>query len=252
MIASTPHILIAEDEPKVAALLADYLLANGFSVDVVVRGDAVIPAVQAKAADIILLDVRLPGKDGFSVLRELAVQDSPALPGVIVISALAEEIDRLLGLELGADDYICKPFSPREVVARIKALLRRRHLAHAPAAIREKSLFSQEENSPHLVLEEERLQCRIANQVITLTVVEFRLLQALMSRPGCIMSREQLMRHLYTDHRIVADRTIDSHVKKIRRKLESVVPDWEFIAGVYGAGFRYEPVMKCPPLNAGV
>jgi two-component system response regulator BaeR len=143
-----------------------------------------------------------------------------------MVTARVEEIDRLLGLELGADDYICKPFSPREVISRVKAVLRRSQ----PAA-----------PQPHgLVLDEHRLEVRLEQSTLVLTAVEFQLLRRLTSEPGRIFTREQLMEHMYNDHRVVSDRTIDSHIKKLRRKLADVWPGREFVHSVYGVGYRFE------------
>jgi len=228
-----PQVLIVEDEPKVAALLQDYLQVAEMQTRMVDRGDAVIPALLEQPADVILLDMRIPGQDGFSVLRELSTGIIKPAPGIIVVSALVEEVDRLLGLELGADDYVCKPFSPREVVARVKALLRRKNPNQ-----------SNNQGKPRLLLNEDHMLCQLENTQINLTAVEFRLLQTLHSQPGRIFSRDQLMHRLYNDHRVIADRTVDSHVKKLRRKLDNALPNWELIGSVYGVGFRYEPQPK--------
>jgi two-component system response regulator BaeR len=143
------------------------------------------------------------------------------------VTARVEEIDRLLGLELGADDYICKPFSPREVVARVKAVLRRAKRKDVPAA-------------PGLVLDDAGLQASLEGRDLGLTAVEFQLLKVLAARPGRIYSRDQLMDAMYRDERVVSDRTVDSHVKKLRKKIGDVVPDRELIHSVYGVGYKYE------------
>lgn len=146
-----------------------------------------------------------------------------------MITARIEEIDRLLGLELGADDYICKPFSPREMVARVKAVLRRQQVPTIEAGARAVKL---DHNSFRVLAGE---------QDIELTTVEFQLLQALYQQPGRIFSRSKLMDLIYPDQRIVSDRTIDSHIKKLRKKLTDLLPDQELIHSVYGAGYRYDP-----------
>lgn len=222
---SQARVLIVEDETKLARLLADYLQAAGFATQTIGDGREVIPAVQQQPPDLMLLDLMLPGRDGMEIIREL--RGFSALP-VIMTTARVEEIDRLLGLELGADDYICKPYSPREVVARVKAVLRR-FRPHEPASA-----------AGGLRLDEDRLSVWRGERQVELTTVEFRLLQQLMAQPGRIHSRDQLMRHIYTDHRVVSDRTIDSHVKKLRRKLARLLPDAEPIQSVYGAGYRFE------------
>ena len=220
-----PKILIVEDEPKLAALLADYLHASGYETQWLAEGPPVIDAVRASPPDLVLLDIMLPGRDGLDICREL--RQFSNVP-VIMLTARVEEIDRLLGLELGADDYICKPFSPREVVARVKAVLRRG--SHAPAAA-----------GHGLLLDEGAWRATLDGRDLGLTVVEFQLLKVLSARPGRIYSREQLMDSMYRDERIVSDRTVDSHIKKLRRKLEDAAPERELIHSVYGLGYKYEP-----------
>jgi two-component system response regulator BaeR len=218
------RILVVEDEPKIAALLRDYLTAAGHRVDVLGEGTQAVAWVREHAPDAILLDVMLPGEDGLSICR--GVRAFSAVP-ILMVTARAEEIDRLLGLELGADDYICKPFSPREVVARVKAVLRRTQAAATPSAA-----------PASIELDESRFEARMRGQAIDLTPVEFRLLGKLVAQPGRVFSRQQLMDALYRDHRIVSERTVDSHVKNLRRKLARVGPDP--IASVYGVGYRLE------------
>ena len=145
--------------------------------------------------------------------------------------ARVEEVDRLLGLELGADDYICKPFSPREVVARIKAVLRRSRAAQAPSSSTDAALS----------LDDDGWRALADGQDLGLTAVEFQLLKVLMNAPGRIFSRDQLMDHMYRDHRIVSERTVDSHIKKLRKKISDVWPEREIIRSVYGVGYKYQP-----------
>lgn len=219
------HIFIVEDEPKLSRLLADYLRQSGYTPHIIERGDEVIPRVRSDPPAAILLDVMLPGKDGLAVCRELRTFSN--VP-VLMVTARVEEVDRLVGLELGADDYICKPFSPREVVSRVKAVLRRAQAAGAgPVA-------------SGITLDEGRLEMRLDDKAVALTTVEFQLLRQLADQPGRILSRDQLMRGMYADHRIVSDRTIDSHIKKLRRKLGESWPGREFIHSVYGAGYRFD------------
>lgn len=217
-------ILIVEDEPKLAALLSDYLLQAGFDPARLDNGLAVADWVREHSPELILLDLMLPGKDGLEVCKE--VRGFSAVP-IVMVTARVEEIDRLLGLELGADDYICKPFSPREVVARVKAVLRRAGAASPPAA--------------GLVLDESRYRASLHGCELDLTAVEFKLLQFLTAHPGRIYSRSQLMDRIYPDQRIVGDRTIDSHVKKLRKKIAvAAAPGEELIHSVYGVGYKYE------------
>ena len=165
----------------------------------------------------------LPGRNGLDICRD--IRSFSNVP-IIMITARIDEIDRLLGLDLGADDYICKPFSPREVVARVKTVLRR-------------STFRQE-SATRLVLDGTSYTATIYGQALNLTTVEFKLLWLLHSQPGRLFSRAQLMARIYPDQRIVSDRTIDSHIKKLRRKLEAEVPDKELIHSVYGLGYRFD------------
>jgi two-component system response regulator BaeR len=217
-------ILIVEDEPKIAALLADYLRSHGgFDCHTVHRGDEALEAFRSTRADLVLLDLMLPGLDGLEVCKQLRADgDVP----VIMLTARVEEIDRLLGLELGADDYICKPFSPREVVARVKAVLRR-------------SARSDAATNPGLVLDAERHLARLNAVDLDLTPVEFALLEALSRRSGHVLSRSQLMDEMYSDYRIVSDRAVDTHIKNLRRKLDAVEPGREWIQSVYGVGYRF-------------
>ena len=222
----TQTIMIVEDEEKLASLLADYLKQSGFETVWIANGIEAVPRVRERQPDLMLLDLMLPGRDGLEICKE--IRTFSQLP-IIMITARVEEIDRLLGLELGADDYVCKPFSPREVVARVKTVLRR-----------------SAEPSPHasapLTLDPDSYSARWQGHDLDLTVVEFKLLQFLYQNPGRIYSRTQLMDRIYSDQRIVSDRTIDSHIKKLRKKIAVAAPDQELIHSIYGAGYKYEPV----------
>jgi two-component system response regulator BaeR len=218
------RVLIVEDEAKLAALLRDYLAQEGFEVAVLHRGDEVEPWVQTHGVDVVLLDLMLPGKSGLEVCKALRATTDVA---IIMVTARVDEIDRLLGLELGADDYICKPFSPREVVARVKAVLRRGRRGERPA-------------EGGVRLDAAGYRASIAGRDLGLTAVEFQLLKVLVDHPGRIYTRDQLMDAMYRDERVVADRTVDSHVKKIRRKVAAVLPDREIVHSVYGVGYKYE------------
>ncbi|RII27180.1 MAG: two-component system response regulator BaeR [Geobacter sp.] len=220
----TGKILIVEDELKLAELLRDYLEKGGFEPFCLSNGGEVVPWVRERRPDLILLDLMLPGRDGLEICKEIRTFSS--VP-IIMVTARIEEIDRLLGLELGADDYICKPYSPREVVARVKAVLRR-------------TGGGQTLQASGLVLDEPRLQATLNSHNLELTAVEFKLLQFLVANPGRIYGRQQLMDRIYPDQRIVSDRTIDSHIKKLRRKIEEASPDADIIHSVYGVGYKYE------------
>lgn len=220
------RILIVEDEEKLAQLLRDYLAQEGYEVAVLSRGDEVEAWVRAHSTDLILLDLMLPGKSGLEVCKALRASGAPL--SIIMVTARVDEIDRLLGLELGADDYICKPFSPREVVARVKAVLRRLRRGEAPP-------------ESGLTLDPAGYKALLAGKDLGLTAVEFELVRVLAAHPGRIYTREQLMDLMYHDQRVVSDRTVDSHIKKIRRKLAAVLPDRELVHSVYGLGYKYEP-----------
>ena len=219
-----PRILIVEDEKALADLLHDYLSQAGFTASCIHNGAEAVAAVRSDPPDLILLDIMLPGKDGMAVCRE--VRGFSNVP-IIMVTARVEEIDRLLGLELGADDYICKPYSPREVVARVKAVLRR-------------AKRGEQELRAGVDLDEARYQAHIHGRKLDLTAVEFQLLKILVSAPGRIYTRAQLMLRIYPDRRVVSDRTIDSHVKKLRRKLAAAWPEGEVIHSVYGIGYKFE------------
>ena len=219
-------ILIVEDEPKIAAILADYLRAQGgFQSKVVERGDEALYQFQSEQPDLVLLDLMLPGMDGIEVCKQLRAESQ--VP-IIMVTARVDEIDRLLGLELGADDYICKPFSPREVVARVKAVLRRSELTKAG------------KQSHGLEMDGDTFMARLNGKDLALTPVEFALLQMLSAHPGRVFSRDRLMNGMYSDYRVVSDRAVDTHVKNLRRKLADVSGIEEMIKSVYGLGYRFE------------
>lgn len=216
-------ILIVEDEQKLAELLKDYLARSSFDTTILDNGNDVVPYVRENKPDLVILDLMLPGRDGMEICKEIRTFSN--LP-IIMVTARVEEIDRLLGLELGADDYVCKPFSPRELVARVKAVLRR---AGGETTIKAKGL----------VLDEARYKASLHGVDLELTAVEFKLLSFLAANPGRIYSRDQLMERIYSDHRIVSDRTIDSHIKKLRKKISGKSPDEELIGSVYGVGYKF-------------
>jgi two-component system response regulator BaeR len=203
--SQTPvSILIVEDEAKLAKLLADYLRKASFETCCLADGRDVAPAVRARAPDLVLLDLALPGRDGIAVSRELrAFTDTP----IVMVTGRVKEIDRVRGIESGADDYICKPFSPRELVARVRAILRRSRRCEIDAT------------SGRLVIDEWSYEAMLDGVSLELTPVEFRLLCALARQPNKVFSRDQLLDNLYADHRIVGDRAVDSHIRNVRQKL---------------------------------
>ncbi len=219
-------ILIADDDEKIAAVLADYLKNAGYRTLHAVDGDAAVHAAREEKPDCILLDLNMPKLDGLEACK--AIRRFSEVP-IAMVTARVDEIDRLLGLELGADDYICKPFSPREVVARVKALLRRA-----------RSAATRDETPPFLVIDHDRLQVKLGGKPVALTAVEFRLLATLHEQPGRVFSRDQLINAAHKEWRDVGDRSVDSHVRNLRRKLEAVRADVNCIRSVYGVGYAYE------------
>jgi two-component system, OmpR family, response regulator BaeR len=219
-------ILAVEDEPKILGVLKDYLTKAGYKVTGLDRGDGVVAHVKQNPPSLILLDIMLPGMDGMEVCRE--IRKFSEVP-IIMITARVEEIDRLLGLELGADDYICKPFSPREVVARVKAVLRR--ASSPPQAGRPLA-------AGDVTLNPETHQVMVAGHELKLTPCEHNLLKTLLSHPDRIFSRTELISIVQGYDFEGYDRTIDSHVKNLRKKMARHVPGREIISTIYGMGYR--------------
>lgn len=227
-VEPTQTILIVEDEPKLSQLLQDYLEQSGYTTHCLDNGSDVVPWVRQSPPALIMLDLMLPGTNGMDVCREL--RGFSTLP-IIIVTARVEEIDRLLGLELGADDYICKPFSPREAVARVKAVLRRTQPvpAHPSTTAAQYGGFRLDEQQYHATLD---------GTSLPLTPVEFRLLSTFLLHPGWVYSRSQLVDALYDDFRTVSDRTIDSHIKNLRKKIRDIRPQEDVIRSVYGIGYK--------------
>jgi two-component system response regulator BaeR len=221
------HILIVEDESHLADLERDYLKQAGFDVTVINHGDEAAEWLRHNTPDLIVLDLMLPGTDGLDICREL--RKSSDLP-VIMTTAKVEEIDRLIGLEIGADDYMCKPFSLRELVARVKAVIRRYSHGNTEQKVTD---------AEQLVISENDTRACFGKTCTELTIVEVRLLMLLRKHPRQIFSRDQIIDGIYDDRRVVSDRTVDSHIKKLRKKLQEINPDHNYIQSVYGAGYRY-------------
>jgi len=217
------EIMIVEDEPELALLVADYARAAGYLPSVFHDGAVALEALRARPPGLVVLDLMLPGLDGLALCRALRTfSDVP----VVMVTARVEEIDRLLGLEVGADDYLCKPFSPRELMARIKAILRRAgHSAHAPVSV-----------------DASARRIAIHGRPLDLTPTEYGILAALARRPGQVFSRAQLLDLARESNASldVTDRAIDSHVKNLRRKLDAVLPGVEAIHSIYGLGYRFD------------
>jgi two-component system response regulator BaeR len=219
------NILIVEDETDLAAIMSDYVRAAGYGVQILADGREALASVRRAVPELIVLDIMLPGLDGLALCR--AVRGFSDVP-IIMVTARVQEIDRLLGLETGADDYICKPFSPRELVARIKAVLRRRQ-PPAPSA-----------DPPTFEVDEAARRIRLRGQILELTPSEYGLLAALLRRPGTVFARAQLLDLARGEAPDVADRAIDSHIKNLRRKLDRQAPGVDWIQSVYGIGYRLE------------
>jgi two-component system alkaline phosphatase synthesis response regulator PhoP len=219
-------ILVVDDEPKIVRLARDYLEKNGFRVVTAGDGPSALAMARRERPDLMVLDLLLPGMDGREVCRILrAESDVP----IIMLTALSEESDQIVGLEIGADDYIVKPFSPRALVARVRALLRRvQGSSKAPAVIR----------AGDLEINAGRYTATWQGQPLRLTPSEFNLLTVLARRPGQTLTRQQLMDALYGGAVSSVDRSIDSHIKNLRRKLESACGA-RFIETVYGVGYRF-------------
>jgi two-component system response regulator BaeR len=221
-----PRILIVEDETALAEVVRDYLIAEGMGVDILAEGTNAVATALQHQHDLLVLDLMLPGVDGLTICRELRrTSDVP----IIMTTAKVEEIDRLLGLGLGADDYLCKPYSPRELVARVQAVLRRtarRRDGATPQVSR-------------LQTDAERWHATLDGKPLDLTRREFMLVQTLVTRPGRVFSRDELLTLAFPDDAEVFDRTIDSHIRNIRRKI-AVASDNDPIRSVYGVGYAYD------------
>ncbi len=220
-------VLVVEDDEKIAALLQDYLRASGFQAEHLADGTGVAARVRQQAPSAVILDLMLPGMDGLEVCK--ALRRFSSVP-ILMLTARIDEIDRLLGLELGADDYVCKPCSPREVMARIRALVRRAEgrVAGEPA-------------NGGFTVDGAAQRVRLGDKALPLTPVEFRLLRTLLEQPGRVFSRDQLLDAIHEDFRDVSDRAVDTHVKNVRRKIAAAAPALECIHSVYGVGYRFEP-----------
>jgi len=220
-------ILVVDDEPKIATLARDYLEHAGFSVLTAADGPSALTAIRQRRPDLVVLDLGLPGLDGLDVTRELR-RDS-TIP-IVMLTARDDELDKLLGLELGADDYLTKPFSPRELVARVRAVLRRADRPPDPAeTIR----------AGDVVLDLPRMRAEVAGSVVDLTATEFQLLATMAARPGRIFTRAQLLDAVHGIAFETYERAIDSHIKNLRRKVEPDSRSPRYILTVYGVGYRF-------------
>lgn len=228
------RIVIVEDEIDIASVVQDYLRHAGYETTHFTDGQSALDAIVAEPPELTLLDIMLPRLDGIEVLRR--AREHTAHP-IIMLTARIEEVDRLLGLELGADDYVCKPFSPRELVARVRAVLRR---TAGPAPGGQGNGAASADEASGLVLDDVHWRASLEGTPLNLTRREFGLLQVLSRHPGRIFSRARLLELAYDDTVDVTERAIDSHVKNLRRKLGAVTPAHDWIRSVYGVGFAWE------------
>ena len=219
-------VLIVEDEKKLANILIEYLNKDGFITKHIASGSKVIPWVKKNNPDLILLDLMLPEMNGKKICQE--IRNFSSLP-IIMVTAMVEEIDRLIGLELGADDYICKPFSPKEVIARVKAVLRRSDPDYIKSS---QSMGFQVNPDQYLIT--------LSGQKLDLTPVEFRLMSMFIEYPNRVYNRDQILNKVFDDGRIVLDRTVDTHIKNLRQKLKAVNPKSDYIRSIYGIGYSFE------------
>jgi len=226
-MAAMPTILIVDDEPKIVALARDYLEHAGYAVLAAGDGPAALQAIRTRRPDLVVLDLGLPGMDGLDVAR--AVRRDSALP-IVMLTARDDELDKVLGLELGADDYLTKPFSPRELVARVRAVLRRSGEAATPSDI---------VRVGDVTVDVPRMRVEVAGRAVELTPTEFQLLETLARRPGRIFTRAQLLDAIHGIAFESYERAIDAHVKNLRHKLEEDPSRPRYVLTVYGVGYRF-------------
>ncbi len=227
-IPSKTRIALIEDEPDIAGLVSSYLQKNGYKVDVYPAADRFFQGLQKHVPDLLLLDLMLPDADGLEICKTLKRNEDWSRVPIIILTAKAEESDKILGLELGADDYVTKPFSFKELTARIKAVLRRK----------EKSDFARTvEIGGVLRMDLERYETRVGGALVELTSTEFKILAFLASKKGRVLSRDQILDHLWGHEKIVLDRTVDVHIKNLREKLGSA---GRLIQNIRGVGYKVE------------
>jgi len=225
-------VALVDDEPNIRETVGFALRKAGFPVETYADGATAWSAFEARLPDLAVLDILMPRMDGLELCRRLR-QRSESLP-ILFLSSRDEELDRVLGLELGADDYLCKPFSMRELVARVRVLFRRAARRAEPPSPEERPLVA-----GSLRLDLPRYTARLHDATVPLTVTEFLMLAALVRRPGHVKTRRQLMEEGYPHDAYVSERTIDSHIKRLRQKLVAVDPAFDGVETVYGLGYRF-------------
>jgi len=226
----TPTVLVVDDEEKIRTLVTSYLRSEGYDVMAVDNGAAAVDMVRRHHPDLVVLDIRMPGLDGIEALREIRTFSDVY---VIMLTARAEETDKLIGLSVGADDYLTKPFSPRELVARIKAVLRRSRARHEPSD--EVLIF------PGLRIDRSRREVTVDEDQLSVTTLEFDLLAALASQPGRVFSRNQLLEAVWGWDYVGDDRVVDVHIRNLRRALSDSANEPRFVGTVRGVGYRFLP-----------
>ncbi len=233
-----PKILIIEDEPAIADTLVYALKTEGFEPHWCATGTAGLAALRAHAFSLVVLDVGLPDGSGFEFCK--AIRLISAVP-VFFLTARSSEIDRVVGLEIGGDDYLVKPFSPRELTARVKAILRRAQMAASPAPVAAAptsvSVPAEASRAPGFVVDEARCRISYRGQALELTRYEYRLLKTLVAEPGRVFSRDQLMERVWEEPGASLDRTVDAHIKSLRAKLRAIAPDQDPIQTLRGMGY---------------
>ncbi len=233
---NAPHITLIDDDHNITASLKMTLKAEGFNVDVHHDGEAGYAALAEQATDVVVLDVKMPRMDGLELLQKLRAQDYTG--PIIMLTSKDDEVDELMGFRLGADDYITKPFSQKLLIARIRALIKRQEISSAQASGADEPLPVKIERG-ELVLDDSRHLCTWYGRPLNLTVTEYLLLKTLVLRPGHVKTRDQLMDTAYGDNVYVDDRTIDSHIKRIRKKFKQMDDSFDRIETLYGVGYKY-------------
>ena len=226
-VTAMKSILVVEDEPEIARVIRDYLQAAGFTVSVAADGDTALQSARLVRPDLVVLDLGLPGRDGLDVTRELRrTSDVP----IVVVTARGDEADRIVGLELGADDYVVKPFSPKELVARVRALFRRIDSHDEPGDLIRVA---------ELEIDVPRMRVTVSGHPVELTASEFQLLLAMAREPGRVFTRGQLLDVLHGVAFESYERAIDAHIKNLRRKIEPEPGEPRYVRTVYGVGYRF-------------
>jgi two-component system response regulator ChvI len=229
-----PSIALVDDDRNILSSLSIALIAEGFTTRLYSDGHSALPALIENLPDLVVCDIKMPNMDGIELLRRL--REKNQIP-FIFLTSKTDELDEALGFAMGADDYIAKPFSQRLLIARIRALLRRAALTTAVAETEEE--LAEIIHRGRLAMDPARHRVTWGGEDVTLTVTEFMILEALAQRPGIVKTRNQLMDAAYQDDVYVDDRTIDSHIKRLRRKFREVAPDFNAIDTLYGAGYRF-------------